>query len=99
MHVEYPAVGKDKTEARSIYSSLFNYAPNPLALARSHSYLKRQLEATKRFEVDIPQGLEELSAWIDSNTRLVGHQYKEYLETRRLGDPRRYFVNIDNLIV
>ncbi|MEO6824221.1 MAG: iron-containing redox enzyme family protein, partial [Nitrosospira sp.] len=92
-HVEYPAVGRDKTEARSIYSNLFNYAPNQLALARSHSYLNRQLKATKRFEVDIPQSLEELSAWIDSNTQLVGHQYEQYLKTRRFGDPRRYFVN------
>ncbi|MEP6606266.1 MAG: iron-containing redox enzyme family protein, partial [Nitrosospira sp.] len=67
--------------------------PNQLALARSHSYLNRQLKATKKFEVDIPQSLEELSTWIDSNTQLVGHQYEQYLKTRRFGDPRRYFVN------
>ena len=91
--VEYRSLGGATSDARSIYFSLCNNDPDQLALARSRVFLARQLETAKRFNADIPQGLEALSSRIDANTLYVGHQYAEYLKTRKAGETRHYFVN------
>jgi hypothetical protein len=90
---EYHSLVRATSDAKGIYFSLFNNNPDQLALARSRFYLARQIETVKRFNADIPQGLEALSSWIDANTLHVGHQYAEYLKTRKADEPRRYFVN------
>ncbi|MEO6825252.1 MAG: iron-containing redox enzyme family protein [Nitrosospira sp.] len=92
-HVEYPLLSRPFTNARNIYFSLLNPAPDHLTLARSRIYLSRQLEAAKRVNADIPRDLEALSSWIDANTLHAGNQYAEYLKTRKAGGPRHYFVN------
>lgn len=91
--VEYPPSGKVNSEARNIYLSLYNDTHDQLALARSRMYLTRQLETARKLDVDVPMELEDFSSWIDGNTLHVGHQYGIYLEARKAGAPRNYFVN------
>lgn len=81
------------SEAKQIYFSLQNDIPDQLALARSHFYLARQLEAACRFRSDIPQDPEVLSFWIEGQTRQVGVQYAQYLKGRQAGDARHYFAS------
>lgn len=80
-------------EAKWIYFSLLDDAPDELALVRSRFYLARQLDAAKKFDADVPQHLDALSAWIDANSRHVGFQYGQYLKGRKEGAARRYFTN------
>lgn len=81
------------SEAKQIYFSLQNDIPDQLALARSHFYLTRQLEAASKFHSDIPRDLEILPLWIEDQTRQVGLQYAQYLQGRKAGGARHYFTS------
>jgi hypothetical protein len=85
----------DHMPAKDVYFSLLNGKTAAPALAPSspRAYLQRQLELASVLDCDLPDSMQELGAWMERNTQEAGIQYREYLEERKAGAPRRYFSN------
>src|SRR6478672_7982584 len=79
--------------ARNVYFSLNSDTIGDAALTASRAYLARQLDAARELPSDLPADMHGLSDWIDRNTEQVGRQYRDYLDARKAGGPRRYFGN------
>ncbi|MDB5727388.1 MAG: hypothetical protein JWQ00_593, partial [Noviherbaspirillum sp.] len=89
----FATVQPDSGEAKDAYFNLLNGNITKSSLASSRDFLSRQLEQTASLENDLPDSLQDFPAWIDRNTQEVGLQYRDYLEQRKAGAPRRYFSN------
>lgn len=81
------------SETKQLYFSLLHDISDHSALARSCFYLVKQLKAAEQYDADLPKDLNALSSWIESNTRHVGIQYRQYLDARKAGGTRRYFTS------
>lgn len=63
----------------------------------AHSYLEQQLSAARDLQQNlqpqdrIPPHAHELEAWMLARSAAVGRQYRDYLDARKNGAPRRYF--------
>ena len=62
-----------------------------LARAASRSFLHDRLDAAAALPCDLPDDARSLSAWIGHGSQQAGRQYRQYLDNRRAGAPRRYF--------
>ncbi len=81
-------------DAKQVYFSLMqDEGPDELALVRSRHYLAKQLRNVASYRTDLPEQVAGLQAWSDANTRSVGTQYRHYLDTRKAGGDRLYFMN------
>jgi hypothetical protein len=56
-------------------------------------FLQEHLESAKALKSNLPAELDDLSAWVASNSHSVAEQYRVYLEERRAGGPRQFFTN------
>lgn len=56
-------------------------------------FLQEQLEKANTLPSNLPADLNDLSAWVASNSHSVAEQYGVYLEERRAGGPRKFFTN------
>lgn len=81
------------SEAKQIYFDLLREKPDDLASVRSRWYLTKQLENVARCASDLPEDPANLPSWCAANTVRVGEQYRQYLDGRKDGQPRRYFTN------
>lgn len=81
-------------DAKSIYFSLLESEAGPTAsgLQGSRIFLQRQLAQAAELPCDLPDE-EFLGEWIIEQATAVGRQYREYLDQRQAGAPRRYFSN------
>ena len=78
---------------RRLYRDLMRDEPSAQALAGADAYLREQLAATDALVSDLPEHVDDISDWIVHNTAVVGEQYRDYLDARKAGGPRRYFSN------
>jgi hypothetical protein len=99
-----PAAGSQRVDAgstapraKSIYFSLLSergHGPgqiDQLAFAASRAFLTQALQAVAALDCDLPDDPRSLVAWSEAATRAVGQCYREYLDARQAGAPRRYF--------
>ncbi len=83
--------GQAVASSKALYFSLMD---NPQeAAAASRDFLLAQIEAARREPCDLPEALWQLPAWIQGRAEAVGISYREYLNARKNGAPRRYFGN------
>ena len=81
--------GQAVASSKALYFSLLD---NPHAVAdASREYLVAQIEAARQEPCDLPEALWQLPAWIQGRAEAVGISYREYLNARKNGAPRRYF--------
>ncbi|HBI67633.1 MAG TPA: hypothetical protein DDZ22_01005 [Massilia sp.] len=79
------------TPAKDLYFAL---QADPLGNARAaEAFLREQIAAVQAIPADLPPTLAQLPAWIQARTDAVGLEYREYLNARKAGAPRRYFGN------
>ena len=89
--------GSVPLHAKSIYFALLSERGagqgqiDELAGAASRVFLGRQLQAAAPLCCDLPGDVRSLAAWSEAATQTVGRRYREYLDARQAGAPRRYF--------
>ena len=59
----------------------------------ARGYLDRQLQAARALQDDVPADVTEMGEWMRARSVAVGQQYRDYLDARRSGAPRRYFAS------
>jgi hypothetical protein len=77
--------------AKEIYFGLLTPQSNELMPTWSRLFLSRQLDSVTRTDTDLPDDMDDLPFWMESNTATVGAQYRQYLAERKNGRARRYF--------
>lgn len=80
-------------DIRRLYFSLLASQPHPSILKSARAFLSKQLQSTQHMTSDLPPDMSMLPDWIDVNTEQVGMRYRQYLDARKAGGPRRYFAN------
>lgn len=79
--------------ARDHYFALSKADPAPQDVAAARDYLHQQLRACADMAADLPDDLDAIAGWIEQRGVVIGEQYRDYLQQRRDGAPRRYFSN------
>jgi len=59
----------------------------------ARGYLDRQLQAARALQDDVPADVTAMGEWMRARSVAVGQQYRDYLDARRNGAPRRYFAS------
>jgi hypothetical protein len=83
--------------AKGVYRALMRECgPVPggideLARSASHTYLMERLQEAADLQADLPDRLHALPAWLAQGHDEVARQYRQYLDKRRSGAPRRFF--------
>ena len=86
-----PAGCAEATPAKDLYFALL---ADPLGQARAaERFLREQIASVQSIPADLPPTLAQLPDWVQARTDAVGAEYREYLEARKAGAPRRYFGN------
>jgi hypothetical protein len=75
--------------ARNLYFSL--YADPAAQPDVATSFIDDQIALARELPVDLPSNINDLQAWIEERTEIVGQEYRDYLAARKNGAPRRYF--------
>jgi hypothetical protein len=75
--------------AKNVYFSL--YADPAAAPEQARAFVADHIAVARELPVDLPSDLNDLQAWIEQRTDIVGQQYRDYLAARKNGAPRRYF--------
>ncbi|WP_295999469.1 iron-containing redox enzyme family protein [Rugamonas sp.] len=83
----------DHAGARDHYFALGKADPAASELDAARGYLQDQLRACADLPADLPDDIDAIGAWIDRRGAAIGEQYRQYLQQRRDGAPRRYFSN------
>lgn len=77
--------------AQAVYGALMK---DPACLTSQRmglSFLKQQLKRAALLSSTLPQQPEAVVSWVERQAIAVGEQYAVYLESRKAGQPRRYF--------
>jgi hypothetical protein len=77
--------------AKSVFFDLFHGPTGEHHLEGAATYLTNQLSAASQLSSDLPSDVQSLHQWMQVNVETVGHQYWQYLESRKTGGDRRYF--------
>ncbi len=75
--------------AKDLYFSL--YADPSAMPEHARNFVAGQIAVARELPSDLPARLDQLQAWIEERTEIVGQQYRDYLAARKNGAPRRYF--------
>ncbi len=59
----------------------------------ARGYLERQLQAARALQDDVPADISQMNEWMRNRSVTVGQQYRDYLDARKNGAPRRYFAS------
>jgi heme oxygenase-like protein len=92
--VEKSRLGKSHIsddEPRQLYYDLLSRNITAEVKASSQQYLERQLEKVQQLKAGVPENMSDLEEYLEQEALKVGEQYRQYLETRKAGGPRRYF--------
>ncbi|GAA3975126.1 iron-containing redox enzyme family protein [Allohahella marinimesophila] len=57
----------------------------------SRAFLKARLEEAARLPSDMPTQADHLLGWMEEAALATGEHYAQYLDSRKAGEPRRYF--------
>lgn len=79
------------SSARTVFSDLFDGQMSISELEQSVHFLCDQLRQTGHLPCDLPASKDDLVAWMEAGVTEVGQRYRDYLEARQAGGPRRYF--------
>ncbi|PQV63555.1 Iron-containing redox enzyme [Abditibacterium utsteinense] len=77
--------------AKKIFFDLFDGQACACELESAAGYLSEQINQAASLPSDLPAEMDGLYAWMEHHTESVGKSYREYLEARQAGNPRRYF--------
>ncbi|AKR42249.1 iron-containing redox enzyme family protein [Methylophilus sp. TWE2] len=77
--------------ARDMYFSLLSPSGFSKGRADSAGFLTAHLKETSQHFNNMPAHPEQLEAWLDEHTQVVGRQFQEYLAVRQEGGRRWYF--------
>ncbi len=80
-----------RTSAKELYFKLYE-APQEHG-QQARDFLAAQIASVRGLPSDLPAAPEGLADWIDERTDAVGAEYRNYLQARKQGAPRRYFRN------
>lgn len=75
--------------AKDLYFSL--YADPSATPQQAKDFVAAQIAVARELPSDLSANLDQLQAWIEQRTEIVGQQYRDYLAARKNGAPRRYF--------
>ncbi|MDD0843568.1 iron-containing redox enzyme family protein [Pseudomonas sp. Gutcm_11s] len=89
-----PLTAVDCHPVRDTYESLLQAQPDAAALARAGDFLDTQLVVAEMLPCDLPDSPEHMLAWGRAEARRTTEAYASYLQTRKRGEPRRYFSNL-----
>lgn len=64
-----------------------------LARSSSRSFLLDELEAAAEVACDFPDHVRSLPAWLEQENLEAAGRYRQYLDARQVGAPRRFFLN------
>lgn len=94
MQVAHPLSDcQQERSTRRLYFDLLNRNTALRELELATSYLQSQLGQVENTDCDLPEDRNDLHAWMQKNTATVGRDYRQYLDGRKIGAPRRYFRN------
>ncbi len=88
-----------RSGARHLYTALLGEhgtrlgAIDDVTRATSRAWLADQLEAAARLPSDLPADVRLLPAWLDQAHAATAQAYRDYLDARHRGAPRRFFRN------
>ncbi len=85
------AAPNDRT--RQLYDRLAGGPPDDSARGDAIAFLRQALHAAQADQTDLPDSRDGLAAWMHESAQRAGTSYREYLEVRKAGAPRRYFQN------
>jgi hypothetical protein len=84
------------TLSKALYFSLLDN-PDEAAL-EARAFLRAQIELSRCEPEELPESVSELQGWIHGRAETVGLAYREYLNARKNGAPRRYFTNMSHAL-
>lgn len=76
-----------------LYERLANHLPSKAECKAAADFLNGVLEEVASEKDGLPEDLADLSAWMQANVEKVHAQYQAYLQARKDGAPRSYFMN------
>ncbi|MFN4121435.1 iron-containing redox enzyme family protein [Acidovorax sp.] len=76
-----------------LYDRLANHLPSMEERAQAATFLRTVLDEVAHDADELPEDPQQLTAWMEANIANVHAQYQSYLESRKAGAPRRYFLN------
>lgn len=76
-----------------LYERLANHLPSEQDRQGAADFLRRTIDELATSEDGLPDAPEGLTAWMQTNVEKVHTQYQAYLQGRKAGAPRRYFMN------
>ncbi len=85
------AVNPFTGSAQAVYVRLMEDPESLTSQCMGLSFLKRQLRRAALLPSTLPQQPEAILPWVERQAIDVGEQYASYLESRKAGQPRRYF--------
>ncbi|MEH6387495.1 MAG: iron-containing redox enzyme family protein [Pseudomonas profundi] len=77
--------------ARLVYQALLDEPLSADSLSVSRQYLEDQLQKAARLPCELPSQPEAMVEWMEQQVLTTGDRYAAYLESRKAGQPRRYF--------
>ena len=79
--------------ARLLYGRLAGGPPDDSARADAMAFVRQALHEAQAGQTDLPASPDGLAAWMHQSAQRAGAGYREYLQARQAGAPRRYFQN------
>ncbi|MBA3590497.1 MAG: iron-containing redox enzyme family protein [Methylibium sp.] len=92
-----PRRARARARAVSLYSALLREGGggpgqiDELARSASRSFLLDQIDATSELACDFPDHIRSLPVWLEQENREAAERYRQYLDERQAGAPRRFF--------
>ncbi len=95
----YPTRTAHRASARHLYAALLGEhgkVPGEIdevTRSTSAAFLRSCLEETERVDCDIPSDPRMLPAWLEQSHEASATAFREYLDARQAGAPRRFFLD------
>ena len=77
--------------SKLVYEALMEEPLSAESRRLSRQYLEEQLQQAAQLSCDMPSQPEALAGWMEQQALNTGERYAAYLESRKAGQPRRYF--------
>lgn len=90
-------LSRSAAEPAALHEPLYRRLADGIAEAPDREaaadFLREALASTATLVDDLPENPAELTGWMEANVQRVHAQYQLYLQSRKRGAPRRYFIN------
>ncbi|WP_029526745.1 iron-containing redox enzyme family protein [Polaromonas glacialis] len=87
------AAPNDHDRTRQLYDRLAGGLLDDTARNDAIAFVRQALHDTQGDESGLPESPGELANWMHDSAQRAGASYRDYLEARKAGAPRRYFQN------